>query len=213
MRARAAVAELLMAHDRVLDRAEGDLEPPDDVRGARQLLVRRRPLGRRQAVDEVERAAVVRERLPVGVDRRGPTGGDERVVRDDVLRAGGLRVVDDLGRIGARREQGVEDLAVEPPPDSHRQARRDRRPGELVAEADVAGLELEERRRSGSSAASVQPGRTASSSDVATRPGTTETSSTSRSDAASSRAARPRTAFATEGGRSSVAREASSSVT
>ena len=68
-------------------------------------------------------------------------------------------------------------------------------------------------RRSGSSAAAGHSGITASSTEVLTRPGTTETSSTSRLASSSRRDARPSTEFCTEGGRSSAPREVSSSVT
>ncbi len=68
-------------------------------------------------------------------------------------------------------------------------------------------------RRSGSTAAPAQSGMTASSKDALTRPGTTETSSTRRRESSSSRDARPSTAIATDGGRSTDDREPMSSVT
>ena len=55
-----------------------------------------------------------------------------------------------------------------------RDARPDRVPGQLVPEADVRGSTSSSRRRSGSSAAAAQSGITASSKEVATRFGTTE---------------------------------------
>ena len=101
---------------------------------------------------------------------------------------------------------------MEAAPCRDREARPECVPCQLVAEADVRGSISSSCRRSGSSAAPAQPGITESSSDVLTRFGTTETSSTRRRAASSSRDARPSTAFATEGGRSAAVREASSSV-
>ena len=84
-------------------------------------------------------------RLAVRVERRRPPSGHEREVGDDVLGAGRLGVVDDVGRIGLGREQRRKDLRVQLPPCGNRDARPDRVAGELMAEADVARVHLEQR--------------------------------------------------------------------
>ena len=151
--------------------------------------------------------------LPIRLQRRRSTRGDECVLGDDILGPGDFGVVDDVGRVGVRGQQGPQDLGVEAAPRDDRDARPDRVPCQLVAEANVAASTSSSCRRSGSTAAAVQPGITASNKDALTRVGTTETSSTRRRAAASSRAARPSTAFATEGGGSAPVREPNSSVT
>ena len=98
-----------------------------------------------EPVEECRGAAVVGVRLAVRVERRRPPRGDERVVGDDVLRARGLGVVDDVGRVGVGREQRREDLGVQPPPRRDRDARPDRVARELVPEANVARVDLEQR--------------------------------------------------------------------
>ena len=121
------------------------LEPVDRVRRARQLLEDGRTLGRGKPVEECGRAAIVGVRLAVRVERRRPPGRDERIVGDDVLRARGLGVVDDVGGIGIGCEERREDLGVEPPARRDRDARSDRVARELVAEAHVARVDLEQR--------------------------------------------------------------------
>ena len=66
----------------------------------------------RQAVEEVERAAVVRVRLAFRAEPRGAAGGGQCVFRDDRLFAGRLGVVDDLSGVGTQIEQALEDLGV-----------------------------------------------------------------------------------------------------
>jgi hypothetical protein len=75
-----------------------------------------------------------------------------------------------------------------------------------VTEAHVPRADLEQ-------PPAAQPGMTVSSNDVLTRVGTTDTSSTNRRDASSSRDALPSTALAIDGGSSVAAGDASSSVT
>ena len=53
-------------------------------------------------------------------------------------------MVDDVGRIGVGSEQRLEDLGVEAPPRGDRDARPDRVPRELVPEADVSRIDLEQ---------------------------------------------------------------------
>ena len=53
-------------------------------------------------------------------------------------------MVDDVGRIGVGREQRREDLGVKPPAGRCRNARADRVTRELVAEADVGVVHLEQ---------------------------------------------------------------------
>ena len=90
------------------------------------------------------RAPVVGVRLAIRLQRRRTARGDERVVGDDVLRARGFRVVDDVGRVGIRLEQRLEDLGVEAAPRRDREARPERVPCQLVAEAYVGGIDLEQ---------------------------------------------------------------------
>ena len=131
--------------DRPLDRVERVVEPVDGVRGARQFLERGRPLGRGESVEEDGRASVMGVGLAVRVECRRPSGSDERVLGDDVLGAGGFGVVDDVGGVGVRGQQGLEDLGVEAAPRGGRDARPDRIARELVAEAHVARVDLEQR--------------------------------------------------------------------
>ena len=103
-----------------------------------------RLIGDREPVDEVRRTAIVREGLAVRVEGRGPSRRHQGIVGDDVVLACRLGVVDDLGRVGLGRQQGLEDLGVEPPADGRRQARADRVAGELVPEANVSRVDLEQ---------------------------------------------------------------------
>ncbi len=104
--------------------------------------------------------------------------------------------------IGVRGEQGLEDLAVEATSRGDRDARPDRVPCQLVPEADVRG----DRPRAAAGAPAPRPptaqsGITASSTETCRR-GSARPRRARRGDArrSSSRDARPRTAFATEGG-------------
>ena len=90
-----------MDADRALDRAEGVVEAADEVGGRRELLEQVRLLERRQPLGEVRGPPVVGVRLPVRLERRGTARGDERVLAHHVLVAGGLRVVHDVGGVGA----------------------------------------------------------------------------------------------------------------
>ena len=130
-----------------------------------------------------ERAPVVGVRLAVRLERRRPPRGDERVLGDDVLGARGLGVVDDVAGSAFAASSACEDLGVQPPPRRDREARPDRVPRQLVAEADVRGR----RPRAAAGAPAPPPPRPSPASprraaSVPTRFGTTETSSTSRRD-------------------------------
>ena len=182
--------------DRALDRAERILEPIDRVGGRRKLLEHRGPLGRGELVEEGRRAPVVGVRLAVRVERGRPPRRHERVAGDDVLRARGLRVVDDVGRVGVSREERGEDLSVEAASGRDRELDRTAFRASSCRKRTKRGSTSSSCRRSGSSALPGQPGRTASSTEVATRFGTTETSSTRRRSSAASRETRARTAFA-----------------
>jgi hypothetical protein len=138
------VAELVVEDDRAVDRDERLVEPADDVRRRRELLEELRLRRRLEALGEVRRATVVRVRLAVRVELGGPTRGDERVVGDDVFGAGSLGVVDDVGGIGVGREQRLEDLVVQTPSLDDRQAGAHRVPCELVPEAHVRGVDVEQ---------------------------------------------------------------------
>ena len=174
------VAQADVDRNGVLDRRERVLEPVGRIRGGGELLEHRRLLDGGEPADERRRATVVGVRLAIRVDGGRAARGEERVLGDGVVVAGGLGVVDDVGGIGVRRDQRVCDLAMMTSPRGDRDARGDRVPGELVTEAHPARLDGEQvtplrllRRR--------RPrGMTASSTEVATRLGTIETSSTSR---------------------------------
>ena len=174
--------------------------PPARARGSRSTKSRRAP--------------VVRVRLAVRLQRRRSPRGDERVLGDDVLRARGLRVVDDVGRIGVRGQQRLEDLGVQAAPRGDRDARPDRVPRQLVPEANVARVDLEQLpalrllRRRGPVRASPRPAPTCRRGSARPR-----RARRGAARASSSRDARPSTAFATDGGSSAAAGEASSSVT
>ena len=139
------LTQVLVDHARALDRGEGFLKPADEVRGRCNLFEHGRSLGRRQPAGEVRGAPVMRVRLAIRLQRRCPPRGDERVVGDDVLVARGFRVVDDVGRVCVRRQQRLEDLRVEAASRGDRQARPDRMPCQLVAEANVSRIDLEQR--------------------------------------------------------------------
>ena len=130
--------------DRARDRGERDLEAADVVGDHGQLLEHDRLLGRRQPVDERRGAQVVRVRLPVGIERRRVSRGDERVVGDDALGARGLGVVDDVRGVCVGGQQRRKDLAVQPPSRDDRDARPDRVSRQLVPEANVRRVDLEQ---------------------------------------------------------------------
>ena len=138
------VTQLRVDPDRAVDRAEGVVDPGDHVGSVRQLLQRGRLLRRRKPLEEGRRAPVVGVRLPVRLQRRRSPRGDERVLGDDVLGARRFRVVDDVGRIGVGVPQGPEDLGMKTAPRSDREARQDRIPRQLVPEANVPGVDLEQ---------------------------------------------------------------------
>jgi len=73
----------------------------------------------------------VRERLAVRGQRGRPAGRDQDVLGDDVGGPGGLGVVDDVGRVGTRLEQRLEDRGVQPAARRDRNARDDRVAREL----------------------------------------------------------------------------------
>ena len=161
------VAERAVDRDRALDRRERVVEPADRVGGGGQLLEHVRLLGRVQPVGELRGAAVERVRLAVRLQLGRPARGDERVLADDVVGAGRLGVVDDLGRVGVRGEQRAHDLV--------RAAAAAPRPGRSTGpraaparggSAPTSAPTSSSCRRSGSTAASSQPGITAFSTDV-----------------------------------------------
>ena len=63
---RGLVAQTLVDLDRALDRREPAVHATDDVRRVRELFEQGCLLRLGQLVDEVRRALVVRERLPIG---------------------------------------------------------------------------------------------------------------------------------------------------
>ena len=139
--------------DRAVDCVERVVEPVDGVRGARQLLERGRSRRSVKSIEKRRCSAIVGVRLAVGVECRCAPSRHERVLRDDVLRARRVGVVDDVGRIGVGCEQRGKDLGVELTSRCDRNARSDRVARKLVAETHVSRVNLEQRRRSGSSAA------------------------------------------------------------
>ncbi len=106
-----SVTELAVDCDRAPDRRKGVVEPADEVRGVASSSSTAACSGARKSVDERRGAPVMGVRLPVRVERRRSPRGDERVLGDDVLGACSFRVVDDVGRVGTRGEQSLEDLA------------------------------------------------------------------------------------------------------
>ena len=78
------------------------------------------------------------------LERGSAPRGDGRVLGDDVVLGCRLGVVDDLRRVGAGLEQRGEDPGMDATPRGSGHARRDRMAGQLVPEADVAGLDLEQ---------------------------------------------------------------------
>jgi hypothetical protein len=141
---RLLVAQLSVDRDRPFDRREGVVEPTDGVRSTRELFEDGCLVGRSLTTDEHGGASVVGVRLPIRVQRRSSPRGDQCVLGDHGLGARGLRMVDDVCRVGVRGEQGLEDLGVEAAPRSDRDAGSDRVPGQLVAETNVRRVDLEQ---------------------------------------------------------------------
>ena len=111
-----------MNRDRPLDRGQRLVEPVDDVRGPGELLEHRRLLDRWSSIDECRCPSVMGVRLPVRLERRCPSCGDERVGGDDILGARRFGVVHDVGRVGVGRQKDREDLGVQAAPGGDRDA-------------------------------------------------------------------------------------------
>ena len=138
------VAELPVNRYRALDRLEGVVEPADEIRGRGELLEQVRLLHGREPVDEVGGPPVVGVRLSVRLEGGGPARRDQRVLTHDLVLPGGLGVMDDLGRVCARGQQRAEHVRVEPPARRGRYRRQDGVAGQLVPEAQVPVVELEQ---------------------------------------------------------------------
>jgi hypothetical protein len=113
---RGPVAEPAVERDRALDRLEGVVEPSDEVGGRSQLFLQVGAIQLVEPVDEVGGAAVVRVRLAIRLERRGPPRGDQRVLAHDVRGARGLGVVHHVGGVGRPRQQRLEHVRVQASP-------------------------------------------------------------------------------------------------
>jgi hypothetical protein len=141
---RRMVAELAVDVDRIRDRLEGLVDAADDVGGGGELFEQIRLLDGRQLVDEVAGPPVVPVRLAVRLERRGSARGDQRVLTDHFVGPGRLRVVHDVRRVGVRGQERAEDIRVKPPSRGGRDGSAHGVPGELVAEANVPFVQLEQ---------------------------------------------------------------------
>ena len=106
-------------------------------------------------------------------------------------------MVDDVGRVGVGREQRLQDLGMEPPAGRGRDARADRVTRELVAEADVGAVDLEQLPALGLLRRHRPVGHDGVEDGGADAAGHDRYELDQRRSALSRRAARPRTAFAT----------------
>ena len=152
---RRPVVERGPLRDRALDRRKGVLEPVDGVAAV--------------ASSSSTAACRLRDAGRGGSTRAGsgstPPGSSRAAaarraasarIRDDVLRARGLGMVDDVGRIRVGSQEHLEDLGVEPPTRGDREARPNRVSCQLVPEPHVA-----RRRREQLPAAPAPPPRAA----------------------------------------------------
>ena len=181
------VAELPVDPDRAPRRAEGVIEPSDEIGGRGQLLEQVRLLEFGEPLGEVRGPPVVEVGLPVGLERGGAAGRDQRVLAHHVLISGGLRVMHDLCGIGARCQQGIEHLGVQRRRATIGMPDRTAWRASSWRKRTCPTVQLEQLPAFGLLGRRANPASPRLSTDVLTRFGTAETSSTRRRAPSSSR--------------------------